>query len=144
MDISIGDVKGLQLLKLNEETTEFRQTLHAILKSKGFERTFAGNRSAMYDWTYTRGKEVVAISGWHGTGKKGTNRHWGDARTVMVLYHGLTLGRADKMIIRIDNFTGSTFDKDDNEIPDTRSMIDLLKGHTEGVAKMLAFVRNLK
>lgn len=139
-EVSLGDVRGLVLQKLNEETDEFRRALHAILKSKGFERTFAGNRSAMYNWDYKRLTEAVSICGWHGTGKKGTNRWWGDSKTVMNLYYTAPGARpsAYQKIVEIDNFTSQY-----SEPKDTRTIEDLLKAHTEGVAKMLVFVRAL-
>lgn len=137
---SLGDVRGLQLIALNEETDTFRKQMHAILKSKGFERLHALNRSAMYDWRYVRKTEEISLDGWHGTGKRGTNRWWGDCKTVMCLYHipDNTKRYQSACVVKIDNFGMA---EDDEPVITTA---DLLKGHTDGVAKMLAFVRELK
>jgi hypothetical protein len=68
------------------QTTVFLKSVQAILKSKGFVRTDARLQSAMFHWEFKKGDRIMVITGWHGTGKRGTSRWFGDLKAILSIY----------------------------------------------------------
>lgn len=98
MRTNIGDLKGEALLKNNENVQFFRATLNNIMRQKGWARE-ASNQSALIHITFwqcgavpKRGNPLclttrrVEVTGWHGTGTRGTCRWFGDTKTFFAMY----------------------------------------------------------
>ena len=60
--------------------------IQKMLKAKGYTRTDARLQSAMYQWTFRNGQREIGITGWHGTGKKGTCRWFGDLKSIHTIF----------------------------------------------------------
>ena len=75
-----------QMAATNGKVDDFRKRVHTILKSRGWER-HTSLQSALYHWEWTRGNHKVIVSGWHGTGKRGTCRHFGNSKSFFSMYH---------------------------------------------------------
>ncbi len=82
-------------IDLSMKTADLLKWAHATLKSKGFERIRASTASAMFDWKYQRGTRYITLDGWHGTGKKGTCRNFGDLKLCFSLYDNEKSGLTD-------------------------------------------------
>lgn len=122
---SFADQSYARRLGTNDKVDAFRKQLHAILKAKGFIRE-TGNQSALYHWEYTRGTRRIAINGWHGTGKPGTNRFWGHEKSFFTL---------------IDSITGFNVAV---ECPNSADSLEwLLTTHDQKMAEALQYVRSL-
>jgi hypothetical protein len=80
---------------LSMKTADLLKWAHQTLKDKGFERTHAGIASAMFEWRYQRDGRHIVLDGWHGTGKKGTCRHFGDLKLCFSLYDDQKVGRTE-------------------------------------------------
>jgi len=81
-------------IEINENTASNKPTdvvyasIKALLKANGYKykRSLA---SAIEELEFTKdGKQTITICGWHGGGKKGTNRHFGDVKICLSLYIG--------------------------------------------------------
>lgn len=134
---SLGDLRtGNPLLtQCNEQVDTFRKTFHSIMKSKGYERK-AALQSALYHWDYTQGswapgKRRIAITGWHGTGRRGTNRWWGDAKTFFNMYDTAVPGF--KAVVDVPSSVMMTGDHVYRELLDLQQL---------GMDAALAYVRN--
>lgn len=79
--------------QFSDTTADFLKWLQAQLKSRGWTRTEAATRSAMYHWTFEKGERRITIDGWHGTGKRGTSRWYGDLKSVFSFYDNQADGR---------------------------------------------------
>lgn len=84
-----------------------------ILKSKGYTRTKARTVSAMFEWTFEQGARRIVLSGWHGTGTRGTSRWYGDLKAVLSLFDNIknpnTKWKSDKMF-DLDTIDGTVQD----------------------------------
>jgi hypothetical protein len=71
---------------MSAATEEAIKKIHNMLKDRGF--TYEGNRilSATYNRIYVRGPRRIEVCGWHGTGKRGTCRWFGDLKTLFSMY----------------------------------------------------------
>lgn len=95
---------------VSEETAVFLSQFQRVMKSKGFTRTHNSIASALYDMTFTRGKRKISISGWHGTGRPGTNRYFGSLKSFLAMYDNrecMEEMHRKKRIIDIDSTTGT-------------------------------------
>ena len=68
---------------VTRQTETFLKSVQAILKSKGFVRVDARLQSAMFHWEFIKGDRVIFITGWHGTGKRGTSRWYGNLKAIL-------------------------------------------------------------
>jgi hypothetical protein len=70
--------------------------LQSVLKFKGFKRVDARLQSAQYHWTFKNadGREIVLV-GWHGTGKRGTCRWFGDLKSIHHVYDNQQGGKRE-------------------------------------------------
>jgi hypothetical protein len=95
MKLDWETLRGNALEANNAKVDAFRRDFHRVMLAKGYVRE-ARIRSALYDWTYWQGKPPakgmpikqrrLSISGWHGTGRPGTSRFWGEAKSFFGLY----------------------------------------------------------
>lgn len=72
--------------EVSRKTEIFLKGIQAVLKGKGFTRTDARLQSAMFHWEFQRGDRKLCITGWHGTGKRGTSRWYGDLKALLSFY----------------------------------------------------------
>lgn len=79
----------------SDTTAEFLKWLQVTLKARGWVRTDARLQSALYNWTFQKGERQINITGWHGTGKRGTSRWYGDLKTLFTLYDNRSPARPD-------------------------------------------------
>lgn len=114
--------------RCNADVEAFRKQFHAIMKSKGFDRK-TSIHSAMYTWEYTKGGLEISIDGWHGTGKIGTCRFWGHAKTLFRLYQRTPGARRYVKPVDLDN-AGESYEV-------------LLTKQQQGIATALQFARAL-
>lgn len=91
-DTSIGEMRGEQLRKNNQDVQDFIDSAHVALRAKGWKYEGQRLRSALYEREYKKDGQSVCISGWHGTGKRGTCRWFGDGKSFFDFgyYKGLT------------------------------------------------------
>ena len=71
---------------VSSQTVIFLKSVQMLLKQKGFVRTDARNVSAMFVWDFKKGNREIQIVGWHGTGRRGTNRWYGDLKAVLTVF----------------------------------------------------------
>lgn len=71
---------------VTRQTEAFLKSTLAILKSKGFARVDVRLQSAMFHWEFKKGDRILVITGWHGTGKRGTSRWFGDLKAILSIY----------------------------------------------------------
>jgi len=71
---------------VTRQTETFLKSAQAILKSKGFIRVDARLQSAMFHWEFKKGDRILVITGWHGTGKRGTSRWFGNLKAILSIY----------------------------------------------------------
>lgn len=92
---NLEELPGARIIKqdFSQKTAEFLTWLQTELKRRGWIRSDARLQSALYHWTFTKGERSIRISGWHGTGKKGTARWFGDLKTVFSLYDNQVDGK---------------------------------------------------
>lgn len=84
MKFYLDELQGEALIRNNERVEDFRRQFNTIMRNKGFvvKRSL---QSALVHLEYTKGIRRITISGWHGTGKPGTCRHFGDTKTFFCL-----------------------------------------------------------
>lgn len=66
----------------NDEVDQFRKWVSTTLKGKGFTAQPARRTSALVEHTFVRGTTRLSMSGWHGTGRPGTNRFYGAGKSI--------------------------------------------------------------
>lgn len=71
---------------VSSQTLMFLKSMQAVLKAKGYQRTDARNQSAMFHWEFKKGDRIIVVTGWHGTGKRGTSRWFGDLKAILSIY----------------------------------------------------------
>lgn len=92
----IDELRGQLLVVNNAKVDAFKKEFNAIMRSKGWARG-ARTASALYTITYWQADAVpkrfqganirrLSISGWHGTGTRGTCRWFGDSKSFFDLY----------------------------------------------------------
>jgi hypothetical protein len=101
---------------VSQQTEIFLKSTLAILKSKGFARVDARLQSAMFHWEFKKGDRIVVITGWHGTGKRGTSRWFGNLKAILGIYDnkahlGTAEGRWNRdQIFNLDVINGTVED----------------------------------
>lgn len=68
--------------EITEKTSELLTWAHKYLTAAGWIRTVDDRRSAMFQKIYKRGQRHVVLSGWHGGGKPGTSRNYGNTKLL--------------------------------------------------------------
>jgi len=87
--VSINELRGQELRDNDLKVDTFLASVHRILKAKGF--TYKRSlQSALYHAEFTCINRRISISGWHGTGKRGTSRWYGEGKTFFSLYDSAT------------------------------------------------------
>lgn len=81
---------------VSAQTEGFLKDAQWILKQRGFTRTDARKTSALFNWTFERGDRKIHLSGWHGTGKRGTNRWYGDLKALLDVHDNVDYIGTDK------------------------------------------------
>ena len=92
----------------SDTTAEFLKWMQGALKARGWVRTDARLQSALYHWTFEKGERKINITGWHGTGKRGTSRWYGDLKTLFTLYDNRSPARpdpADRRMLEVINLS---------------------------------------
>ena len=91
----LEELPGARIVKqdFSQKTAEFLTWMQQALKARGWVRTDARNQSALYNWTFEKGERKINIIGWHGTGKRGTSRWYGDLKTLFTLYDNQVDGK---------------------------------------------------
>ncbi len=91
------DIHGQALKNHNSKVEIFVKEFSRIMKSKGWAKD-SSRQSALYHhcfWSdgkiparYVAGPRArnITISGWHGSGTRGTCRHFGDSKSFLYLY----------------------------------------------------------
>lgn len=68
--------------ELSQKTADFLTSIHEFLMASGWKRTSDLRLSAMFEKVYERDQRQLVLSGWHGGGKPGTNRNYGDLKLL--------------------------------------------------------------
>jgi hypothetical protein len=91
----LEELPGARIVKqdFSKKTAEFLTWMQQTLWARGWIRTDARLQSALYNWTFEKGERKIMITGWHGTGKKGTARWFGDLKTLLTLYDNQVDGK---------------------------------------------------
>ncbi len=125
---SMHEMRGEMLLKNNMAVEEFIRDVHLMLKAKGWKYEGQSLQSALYDRRYTKGEFNIAISGWHGTGKRGTCRWFGDSKSFLGLWH--CKGFKSDFDIRVNLHDCDTFQ-------------EIIDRQDRGMAEALKFIAQL-
>ena len=129
-DKSLSEQSSAGIQVMNDAVHEFRKQVHAHLKSCGFVRKVS-TQSALYQWQYTREKRIVTIDGWHGTGKRGTCRWFGDGCTFFDLYDNEFVQKEKyKPVVSCKGY-GKKLD-------------EVLAAHTKAMKTALEYVRGIR
>lgn len=99
--VAMHEMRGAMLVKNNQDVQAFIDAAHILLKAKGWKYDGQRYQSALYDRTYSKDGFFVDISGWHGTGKRGTCRWFGDAKSFLYLYHRLGFKTVSKVDVNL-------------------------------------------
>lgn len=92
-------LQGQQLLDNNSDVSAFLADITKTLKAKGFTREKSLESSLYHYRFYNEARNFrIDIDGWHGTGKQGTSRFYGAAKTFQTLYAGR--GHTQECIVR--------------------------------------------
>ena len=67
---------------LSQKTTDLLTSVHKFLIASGWKRISDRRLSAMFEKAYERDQRQLVLSGWHGGGKPGTNRNYGDLKLL--------------------------------------------------------------
>lgn len=78
--------------EISKENAEALTWAHKFLIAHGWTRVRDNRISAMFEKQYNRGDKTVFIKGWHGTGKPGTNRHYGNLKLIFSFSSYTTIG----------------------------------------------------
>ena len=92
----LEELPGARIVKqdFSQKTAEFLTWMQGALKARGWVRTDARLQSALYHWTFEKGERKINITGWHGTGKRGSVRWFGDLKTLFSFYDNQPDGKA--------------------------------------------------
>jgi hypothetical protein len=85
MKKALHELSDAALAPINERVTEFQKAFHAHMRAHGYERKVS-TQSALFNWDYVKGNHRITIDGWHGTGRRGTSRFYGAAKSFHSLY----------------------------------------------------------
>ena len=85
--VTLGELPCDRSSAVSDSVATFLRAAHSLLVSSGWRCERKAIRSAMYNWDYTRSGHTLVLCGWHGTGKPGTCRWFGDTKTFFGLHH---------------------------------------------------------
>jgi hypothetical protein len=102
VDNSKEQTMNAQIAAVNEVVEAGRKEILALMKSKGYKQK-TSIASAMYQTDFEKhGVVVYSIDGWHGTGKRGTCRWYGDSKSIFALYDVMKRFQGKHLIVKMD------------------------------------------
>ena len=125
-------MSAAQKQEMSAESEAAIKHIHSVLKSKGFTYDRESKQSALYHRRYTRGTRSIEISGWHGTGRKGTCRWFGDLKTLFCLFDSVLEAPI------MDSFPYMVHGKDGDA-----SLANAIETHRRGIARAKNYVDSL-
>jgi hypothetical protein len=125
IDFDFESMPRDQQLLMRGETEIAIAYIHKALKDKGFAYAREIRRSALYHRQYVRGDRSIEISGWHGSGKRGTGRWFGSLKTLLAVYD------SNQREPIIDSFPGMLH---------TTDLAVVIETHRTGIARAKAYV----
>lgn len=114
--ISVLNERPTEERAVTQQTEIFLKSAQAALKEKGFVRENARIASAIFEWTFVKGERRIVVYGWHGTGKRGTSRWFGDLKALLIIYDNKAYVGSEKArwksdkVLDIDVIEGTVVD----------------------------------
>lgn len=90
---------------LSEKHGAFLARMHKFLVACGWKRTDDSRQSAMFHKVYTRDQRTIYLTGWHGGGKPGTSRNYGNLKLVFGLGDNQPEGKGPRDLYPKERFT---------------------------------------
>lgn len=93
----------MSFAELNDAVESARKEILSLMKARGYTQKTT-RQSALYQTDFVKGgKTAFVIDGWHGSGKRGTCRWFGDGKTIFALYDVRQEGSAGRVKVALDS-----------------------------------------